>query len=65
MLLLQQEFWKGDKENQEETVRNIYGLEHQEPNIAFALCSGSRSSPAVSVLIVVVTLINILLLKKG
>nr|CAD1818993.1 unnamed protein product [Ananas comosus var. bracteatus] len=48
-LKLKEEFWKGDKENQEETVRNIYGLEHQEPNIAFALCSGSRSSPAMRI----------------
>lgn len=38
-----------DKDEPEDVVRNIYGLEHPEPNIAFALCSGTRSSPSVKI----------------
>lgn len=33
---------------QEILVKNSYGLEKEEPNIIFALCCGTKSSPAVS-----------------
>lgn len=33
---------------QEILVKNGYGLEKEEPNIIFALCCGTKSSPAVS-----------------
>lgn len=41
-------YQKGDKEDQEAIVRKIYGLELTDPNVTFALCRGTRSSPAVS-----------------
>ncbi|CAN1833168.1 hypothetical protein LINPERHAP1_LOCUS33717 [Linum perenne] len=33
----------------ESTVRTLYGLETTDPNVTFALCCGTRSSPAVRV----------------
>ncbi|KAJ3686741.1 hypothetical protein LUZ61_015905 [Rhynchospora tenuis] len=30
-------------------LRDVYGLEYPEPNVTFALCRGSRSSPALRV----------------
>ncbi|XP_020261376.1 uncharacterized protein LOC109837505 isoform X1 [Asparagus officinalis] len=39
---------EGNKDK-EDAVRSIYGLEQSEPNIAFALCSGNRSSPSVRI----------------
>ncbi|PRQ33489.1 putative ternary complex factor MIP1, leucine-zipper [Rosa chinensis] len=33
----------------EATVRRLYGLESMDPNITFALCCGTRSSPAVKI----------------
>ncbi|XP_042475707.1 uncharacterized protein LOC122057612 [Macadamia integrifolia] len=40
---------KGEMEEKEATVRSIYGLETPEPNVTFALCCGTRSSPAVRI----------------
>ncbi|KAK4753775.1 hypothetical protein SAY87_001879 [Trapa incisa] len=42
--------WKGDRDgtDKEAMVRELYGLETIDSNIAFALCCGTRSSPAVS-----------------
>lgn len=37
----------GETDSKEAIVRDLYGLETTEPNVAFALCCGSRSSPAV------------------
>ncbi|KAG1354940.1 hypothetical protein COCNU_07G010520 [Cocos nucifera] len=46
---MKEDHWKGEKDDKEEAVRSIYGLEHPEPNIIFALCSGNKSSPAVKI----------------
>ncbi|XP_008800047.2 uncharacterized protein LOC103714542 isoform X2 [Phoenix dactylifera] len=46
---MKEDHWKGEKDDKEEAVRSIYGLEHPEPNIIFALCSASKSSPAVKI----------------
>lgn len=40
--------YKSPTDEKETLVRHAYGLEYPEPNITFALCRGSRSSPAVS-----------------
>jgi hypothetical protein len=39
---------KKEKDDKEAVVRKLYGLESMDPNITFALCCGTRSSPAVS-----------------
>ncbi|PKI64404.1 hypothetical protein CRG98_015189 [Punica granatum] len=43
--------WKGEKDSgsKEAMVRELYGLESVDPNITFALCCGTRSSPAVKI----------------
>ncbi|KAK9158476.1 hypothetical protein Scep_005050 [Stephania cephalantha] len=41
--------WKGADSEKEFIIRNIYGLESLEPNVTFALCCGTRSSPAVRI----------------
>ncbi|KAJ8768805.1 hypothetical protein K2173_023709 [Erythroxylum novogranatense] len=38
-----------EKDDKEAIVRKLYGLESMNPNITFALCCGTRSSPAVRV----------------
>ncbi|KEH30016.1 electron transporter, putative [Medicago truncatula] len=40
---------KGEWEEKESVVRELYGLEFVDPNVTFALCSGTRSSPAVRI----------------
>lgn len=40
---------KGDREDKEVIVRELYGLESSDPNVAFSLCCGTRSSPAVRI----------------
>ncbi|KAJ8751604.1 hypothetical protein K2173_016855 [Erythroxylum novogranatense] len=40
---------KNDKDDKEAFVRQLYGLELMNPNVTFALCCGTRSSPAVRV----------------
>ncbi|XP_058199881.1 uncharacterized protein LOC131314939 isoform X1 [Rhododendron vialii] len=40
---------KGDREDKEVMVRELYGLESSDPNVAFSLCCGTRSSPAVRI----------------
>ncbi|OIT30346.1 hypothetical protein A4A49_14943 [Nicotiana attenuata] len=40
---------KGEKEDKETVVRGLHGLEPFDPNIMFALCCGTRSSPAVKI----------------
>lgn len=39
---------KGQWEEKESIVRELYGLESMDRNVLFALCCGTRSSPAVS-----------------
>ncbi|GLT80786.1 hypothetical protein SLA2020_522080 [Shorea laevis] len=38
-----------EKEDKEAIVRKLYGLESMDPNVTFALCCGTRSSPAVRI----------------
>ncbi|XP_065867333.1 uncharacterized protein [Euphorbia lathyris] len=38
-----------EKEEKESIVRKLYGLETMDPNVTFALCCGTRSSPAVKI----------------
>ncbi|XP_057782502.1 uncharacterized protein LOC131000545 isoform X1 [Salvia miltiorrhiza] len=38
-----------DKESKEMILGELYGLETPDPNIIFALCCGTRSSPAVKI----------------
>ncbi|CAN4119289.1 unnamed protein product [Withania somnifera] len=41
---------KGEKNNDKESiVRELHGLESFDPNVMFALCCGTRSSPAVKI----------------
>ncbi|KAL0460171.1 UNVERIFIED_CONTAM: hypothetical protein Slati_0644300 [Sesamum latifolium] len=40
---------KGESDSKEIIVRELYGLETPDPNITFALCCGTRSSPAVKI----------------
>ncbi|XP_060169491.1 uncharacterized protein LOC132600386 [Lycium barbarum] len=40
---------KGEKNDKESIVRQLHGLESFDPNIMFALCCGTRSSPAVKI----------------
>ncbi|KAL5056105.1 hypothetical protein RYX36_036787 [Vicia faba] len=40
---------KGEWEEKESVVRELYGLEFVDPNVTFALCNGTRSSPAVRI----------------
>ncbi|XP_021896276.1 uncharacterized protein LOC110813441 isoform X2 [Carica papaya] len=47
--IIKEAYQKGDKEDKETIVRKLYGLESMDPNITFALCYGTRSSPAVRV----------------
>ncbi|PKA47786.1 hypothetical protein AXF42_Ash021116 [Apostasia shenzhenica] len=43
-----EDYSKSDNDDiKEAAVRSIHGLEQAEPNVVFALCCGSRSSPAV------------------
>ena len=48
MCLVLQVQRKGEWEEKESFVRELYGLEFNDPNVTFALCCGTRSSPAVS-----------------
>ncbi|XP_047332244.1 uncharacterized protein LOC124935856 [Impatiens glandulifera] len=47
--MLKEVHWKGEGEDKEETIRKQYGLDAPDPNITFALCCGTRSSPAVKI----------------
>ncbi|RDX74319.1 hypothetical protein CR513_45951, partial [Mucuna pruriens] len=40
---------KGEWEEKESVVRELFGLEFVDPNVTFALCCGTRSSPAVRI----------------
>lgn len=40
---------KGEKNDKENMVRELHGLESFDPNVMFALCCGTRSSPAVKI----------------
>ncbi|PIN00116.1 hypothetical protein CDL12_27382 [Handroanthus impetiginosus] len=40
---------KGDEDTKQMILHELYGLETPDPNIAFALCCGTRSSPAVKI----------------
>ena len=41
-------YWKGEKGDKEAIIRELYSVEPFNPNVTFALCCGTRSSPAVS-----------------
>ncbi|KAH9327266.1 hypothetical protein KI387_007444 [Taxus chinensis] len=45
----QDAFWKKGKSIDEARIRSVFGLGWSEPMVTFALCCGSRSSPAVRV----------------
>ncbi|KAL2488682.1 hypothetical protein Fot_41974 [Forsythia ovata] len=47
--LLKQITGKGEKDNKEAIVGDLYGLQSPDPNVMFALCCGTRSSPAVKI----------------
>ncbi|KAJ8551858.1 hypothetical protein K7X08_028301 [Anisodus acutangulus] len=40
---------KGEKNDKEGVVRELHGLASFDPNVMFALCCGTRSSPAVKI----------------
>ncbi|XP_071707752.1 uncharacterized protein [Rutidosis leptorrhynchoides] len=40
---------KAERDEKAATFRKLYGLESTDPNVTFALCCGTRSSPAVRV----------------
>lgn len=42
---------KGKQDEKGSTIPSLYGLDSFDPNITFALCCGTRSSPAVSFLL--------------
>ncbi|KAF9597944.1 hypothetical protein IFM89_023315, partial [Coptis chinensis] len=42
-------YWKDEEYEKESAIRTLYRLESLEPNITFALCCGTRSSPAVRI----------------
>ncbi|KAM3406844.1 hypothetical protein ACQJBY_000729 [Aegilops geniculata] len=46
---VKEEFWKCDVDVEEQQVRSLYGLNSSEPNILFAMCCGTRSSPALRI----------------
>ncbi|XP_037422659.1 uncharacterized protein LOC119287239 [Triticum dicoccoides] len=46
---VKEEFWKCDVDVEEQQVRGLYGLNSSEPNILFAMCCGTRSSPALRI----------------
>ncbi|VAI40755.1 unnamed protein product [Triticum turgidum subsp. durum] len=46
---VKEEFWKCDVDVEEQKVRGLYGLNSSEPNILFAMCCGTRSSPALRI----------------
>ncbi|XWS74314.1 hypothetical protein CRYUN_Cryun02cG0204300 [Craigia yunnanensis] len=48
-LHIKEAYQKSDKEDQEAIVHKLYGLELMDPNVTFALCCGTRSSPAVRI----------------
>ncbi|XP_068646164.1 uncharacterized protein [Aristolochia californica] len=41
--------WKGEKDDTDDIVHRIYGLEYPEANVSFGLSCGTRSSPAVRI----------------
>ncbi|XP_057831184.2 uncharacterized protein LOC131041933 [Cryptomeria japonica] len=45
----QDAYWKKGKAGEEARIRSVFGLGWSEPMVTFALCCGSRSSPAVRV----------------
>lgn len=51
-------YMKGPVDEKELLVRHAYGVGYPEPNVTFALCRGTWSSPAVSVLLSKLTLIK-------
>ncbi|KAF7076471.1 hypothetical protein CFC21_081113 [Triticum aestivum] len=46
---VKEEFWKCNVDVEEQQVRGLYGLNSSEPNILFAMCCGTRSSPALRI----------------
>ncbi|EXC22893.1 hypothetical protein L484_007502 [Morus notabilis] len=44
---MKEAYKNGEKDDKEAIVRELYGLESTDPNVTFALCCGTRSSPAV------------------
>ncbi|GMN24917.1 hypothetical protein TIFTF001_000751 [Ficus carica] len=44
---MKEAYKNGENDDKEAIVRELYGLESTDPNVTFALCFGTRSSPAV------------------
>lgn len=42
-------YWKGEKDDKEAIIRELYEVQPFNPNVTFALCCGTRSSPAVKI----------------
>nr|XP_043634729.1 uncharacterized protein LOC122605838 [Erigeron canadensis] len=47
--ILEKVYGKADRDDKEAIFRKLHGLESMDPNVTFALCCGTRSSPAVRV----------------
>ncbi|XP_024925144.3 uncharacterized protein LOC107406223 isoform X2 [Ziziphus jujuba] len=46
---MKEAYRKGEKDDKESIVRELFGLELMDTNVTFALCCGTRSSPAVRI----------------
>ncbi|KAJ0841356.1 putative ternary complex factor MIP1, leucine-zipper [Helianthus annuus] len=47
--IIEKIYGKVEKNNKEAIFRKLHGLDSMDPNVTFALCCGTRSSPAVRV----------------
>ncbi|KAJ0465119.1 hypothetical protein HanHA300_Chr14g0534831 [Helianthus annuus] len=47
--IIEKIYGKVEKKNKEAIFRKLHGLDSMDPNVTFALCCGTRSSPAVRV----------------
>ncbi|KAJ9540475.1 hypothetical protein OSB04_026981 [Centaurea solstitialis] len=47
--IIEKIYGKAERDEKEAAVRKLHGLESMDPNVTFALCCGTRSSPAVRV----------------
>ncbi|KAI3748229.1 hypothetical protein L6452_11178 [Arctium lappa] len=47
--IIEKIYGKAERDDKEAVFRKLHGLESMDPNVTFALCCGTRSSPAVRV----------------
>ncbi|KAL7614174.1 hypothetical protein Lser_V15G08002 [Lactuca serriola] len=47
--IIEKIYGKAERDDKEAILRKLHGLESMDPNVTFALCCGTRSSPAVRV----------------